>query len=98
MGQAQQLSTRILGYVSMLPNPRNPVLWAAAWHVKPAAEPRVMVYMSNFTAFRCGQGFFYYATNKINHEDHRFIECGSGININWPVQPNCVPVSASARS
>ena len=51
-----------LGIVSVLPNPRNPVLWAAAWHVKPAAQPPVMVYMSNFTAFRCGQGSYVYCT------------------------------------
>jgi hypothetical protein len=53
------------------------------WHVKPGFGPNQLNTMSNFTAFRCGTGSFYYSTGNLNHEDHRYVECGEGVSINW---------------
>lgn len=48
------------------------------WHLKPPHAPRTLNTFKSFTAFRCGQGMFYYGTGNIFHDDHRFIECGTG--------------------
>eukprot|EP00928_Gymnodinium_smaydae_P003778 TRINITY_DN11337_c0_g2_i2.p1 TRINITY_DN11337_c0_g2~~TRINITY_DN11337_c0_g2_i2.p1 ORF type:complete len:2654 (+),score=461.77 TRINITY_DN11337_c0_g2_i2:695-7963(+) len=48
------------------------------WHLKPPHAPPTLNYFKTFTAFRCNMGMFYYGTGNIVHEDHRFIECGTG--------------------
>eukprot|EP00439_Symbiodinium_sp_Y106_P000772 s3580_g1.t1 len=48
------------------------------WHLKPPHAPPTLNVFQNFTAFRCDTGMFYYGTGNILHDDHRFIECGTG--------------------
>jgi len=48
------------------------------WHLKPPHAPPTLNVFQNFTAFRCSTGMFYYGTGNIFHDDHRFIECGTG--------------------
>lgn len=53
------------------------------WHIKPGFGPSQLNTMSNFTLFRCDTGSFYYSTSNLNHEDHRYVECPTGVSINW---------------
>ncbi|CAL1168986.1 unnamed protein product [Cladocopium goreaui] len=48
------------------------------WHLKPPHAPPTLNNFKSFTAFRCNTGMFYYGTGNIFHDDHRFIECGTG--------------------
>ena len=48
------------------------------WHLKPPHAPPTLNNFLSFTAFRCGTGMFYYGTGNIFHDNHRFIECGTG--------------------
>lgn len=48
------------------------------WHLKPPHAPPTLNTFNKFTAFRCSTGMFYYGTGNIFHDDHRFIECGTG--------------------
>ncbi|CAE7477052.1 PKHD1L1 [Symbiodinium sp. CCMP2456] len=48
------------------------------WHLKPPHAPPTLNVFQNFTAVRCSTGMFYYGTGNIFHDDHRFIECGTG--------------------
>eukprot|EP01049_Picozoa_sp_SAG25_P001431 SAG25_NODE_64_length_17680_cov_5.716398_1_plen_1172_part_00 len=61
-------------------------LCGTGWHIFPGFGPSQLNTMSNFTLFRCGQGSFYYSTNNLNHEDHRYIECGSAAAVLWTGQ------------
>lgn len=48
------------------------------WHLKPPHAPPTLNNFKSFTAFRCNTGMFYYGTGNIFHDDHQFIECGTG--------------------
>ena len=48
------------------------------WHLKPPHAPPTLNTFQGFTAFRCSTGMFYYGTGNIFHDDHRFVECGTG--------------------
>jgi hypothetical protein len=52
------------------------------WHLKPPMAPPTLNNFKTFTAFRCGTGMFYYSTGNIFHDDHRFVECGTGFHMN----------------
>ncbi|CAE8664718.1 unnamed protein product, partial [Polarella glacialis] len=48
------------------------------WHLKPPHAPPTLNTFKDFTVFRCSTGMFYYGTGNIFHDNHRFLECGTG--------------------